>query len=69
MERYKPLVREEARYLDYNKDLVSLSIRDDRGKFDEMVEWLLDRIFPSWITTWVRNFSINCLLVYVLKAQ
>jgi hypothetical protein len=69
MERYKPLVREEARYLDYNKDLVSLSIKDDRGKFDEMIEWLLDRSIPTWITTWVRNFLTNYVLVYVLEAQ
>jgi len=56
MDRYKPLVIEETRYLDHEKDLVSLSSRDDRAKFDEIVEWLLDRIIPYCVSKKVRNY-------------
>ena len=61
MDKYKPLVREEAKYLERDKDLVSLSTGDDRGKFDEIVEWLLDRCTPPFITTRVRDhFTYLC---------
>lgn len=56
MDRYKPLVIEETRYLDYEKDLVSLSSKDDWGGFDETIEWLLDKIVPYYISKKVGNY-------------
>lgn len=55
MDRYKPLVLEETRYLDYENDLVSLSRRSDCGWFDEIIEWLLDKVVPYRLSSKVRD--------------
>jgi hypothetical protein len=47
----KPLIQRESRFLDHAEDLVSLSTDNDRGTFDEFIEWLLDKCIPTTIGT------------------
>jgi hypothetical protein len=47
MDGNKPLVKRESEYLERDADLVSLAIGDDRGKFDDIVEWVFNRYLPT----------------------
>lgn len=46
MDGNKPLVKRESEYLEYDVDLVSLAIGNDRGKFDDIVEWVFNKYLP-----------------------
>jgi len=53
MDGTKPLVEKESQFQYYQDDLVALSSGDDHGTLEDIVHFILSKVFPRRLTLFV----------------